>query len=223
MQFLVWIPSYFNNLKFAVVIPCCKQQYLPQVIPGRDRLPWHGCASFLMRLLLFVPRYNCFSLSLLLGALISSLAASIITSAHPREIEHITFLICELHNVWSRTMQRASTWDPNCPHSIAPEDKYSMYVTITIEFYLSPGELGDWANNDWEFAKHTRAAHLLTSIILQIYPVFLMFNGAETLVSVANNGIKRPPKNLSSSIERSLISIIYTVARVRVSCFENAK
>jgi len=64
-------------------------------------------------------------------------------------------------------------------------------------------------------SKHTRTAHLLISIILQIYLTFLMFDGAKT--------IKHPPKSFSSSIEKNFTSIICAMDRKRVFCFDNAK
>jgi len=78
----------------AIRIPVFRdERHLPEVIPGRDRLPWHGCASSLARLVLSIPRCSCFFSPFFLGALISSLAISIIPSAHPRtEMGHITSL-----------------------------------------------------------------------------------------------------------------------------------
>lgn len=56
-----------------------------EVIPGRDRLPWHGCASFLARWLLFsVPRCSCFFSLSLPGCLSSHLSPPALSRTRTR-------------------------------------------------------------------------------------------------------------------------------------------
>lgn len=110
------------------------KSYLPEVIPGRDRLPWHGCASFLARwLLLSVPRCSCFFSLSLLDGLSSHLSPPALSLTRTR----VTWSISPpcFTDDGTTTIQRAPTWQPDLtprPHSIDPEDQIPWYCVLRL-------------------------------------------------------------------------------------------